>query len=94
MLDVNNLEIGKVYYVDIDCDGLDHWLFKKDVASPKTHVNAITSCRYCMCLDNGYLNNGNASHLCNDMEIKVLKPANLNYIAIWNRTFNDNIEMV
>lgn len=93
MLNVNNLEIGKVYYTEVDCDGLDHWLFKKDVASPKTNVEAITSCRYCMCLDNNHRNYGGASHVCDDADIKVLKPANPNYIAIWNRTFNDNIEI-
>lgn len=94
MLDVNNLEIGKVYYVKIDCDGLDHWLFKKDVASPRTNVEAITSCRYCMCIDGNHCNYGGASHVCNDYEIRDLRIANPNYIAIWNRTFNDNVEMV
>ena len=91
---IDNLEIGKVYYVEVDGDGFDHWLFKKDVVSPITSINAIASCRYCMCLDNGYRNNGGASRLCRNTDIKVLKPANLNHIAIWNRVFNDNIEIV
>lgn len=93
MWNANNLEIGKIYYVKIDKNGLDHWLFKKDVASPRTHVDAITSCRYCMCLDGDHRNYGSASHVCNDDEILDLRIANPNYIAIWNRTFNDNIGM-
>ena len=92
MLDVNDLEIGKVYYVEVDGDGLDHWLFKKDVVSPRTNVEAITSCRCCMCLDNRHYNNGGASCLCRDNQIRDLRIANPNYIAIWNRTFSDNIK--
>lgn len=91
---IDNLEIGKVYYVEVDGDGLDHWLFKKDVADHRTHVNAITSCRYCMCLDISHRNNGGASYLCSDSDIRDLRIANRNYIALWNKTFNDNIELV
>ena len=32
-------------------------------------------------------------YVCSDSEIKWLKPANENYIAIWNREFNDNVEL-
>ena len=94
MFDVDNLEIGKVYYVEVDGFlGMTHWLFKKDVTCPRTNIEAITSCRFCMRIDGNHCNYGGASHVCGDAAIKVLKPANPNYIAIWNRTFNDNIEI-
>ena len=92
---IDNLEIGKVYYVKTSGCECTHWLFKKDVVSPRTNCRAITSCRYCMCLDNDYINRrGNASHLCIDDDIRDLRIANRNYIVIWNRIFNDNVELV
>lgn len=90
---IDNLEIGKVYYVEISSFmGFRHWLFKKD--SPRYNYDVITSCRRCICLDNGYMNRGNASHVCCDDDIMVIKPANRNYIALWNKKFNDNIELI
>lgn len=92
---IDNLEIGKVYYVVTTNRDHSHWLFKKDVVSPRTNCDALTTCRYCMCLDNDYTNRrGDASHLCIDSDIRDLRIANRNYIALWNKTFNDNIELV
>ena len=88
------LEIGKVYYVKVHvCGHEKHWLFKKCASTRVAAGDRITSCRYCICLDTGY-SNINATAICHDASVIEIKPANRNHIAIWNRTFNDNIEMV
>lgn len=79
------LEVGKLYIVKTRYGY--NWLFKK------TAGHFITTCRCCVCLDdNSVFENG--GRVCNDDDIAWIKFANRNYIAFWNRTFNDNVEMV
>lgn len=87
MLDVNNLGIGKVYLLELKNGEL--WLFEK--ALPRITSDAIASCGYCMCLDGCYTNTYGGIVCAND-RIKLIRNANANYIAIWNRTFPDNIK--
>lgn len=86
MLDVNNLEIGKVYLLELK-NG-ERWLFEK--ARPRIIPDAITSCGYCMCLDGFTDIYGGV--VCGNDRIKQIRNANANYIAMWNRTFPDNIK--
>ena len=65
------------------------WLFKKYIAP---HIYEISSCSHAICLDDMY-KTYNVCYVCNDNEIAHLKYANENYIAIWNREFNDNIDL-
>lgn len=84
-MDVNNLEIGKLYIVKTayGC----HWLFRK---TDNLHV---ASCTMSICLDENYIGH-DCNRVCNDSEVVYIKPSNANYEAMWNRTFNENIEMV
>lgn len=82
------LEEGKIYIVKTTRGSI--WLFKKYL-SHYSH-NKITGCKGALCLDDMYKTN-DAVYVCNDSEIDYLKKANENYIAIWNRVFNDNIEL-
>lgn len=95
MLDYNNLEIGKVYYLRVKEDDYmttnetSDWLFKKG----KTVIHdTITACSSCICLDDEYIGTI-CTRVCNDDEILWIKCANANHIAIWNRTFNDNLKI-
>lgn len=79
------LEEGKIYIVKSKFSGWS-WLFKKRNADHITsHVGSI-------CLNDMYINSVEG-YSCEDNDIKYIKFANENYIAIWNRVFNDNIEI-
>lgn len=84
MLDVNNLEVGRLYIVKTAYGS--HWLFRK------ANDFAITSCTMAICLDDNYI--GGSGRVCNDSQVVYIKPSNANYEAMWNRTLNENIEMV
>lgn len=82
------LEEGKIYLVKTTRDSV--WLFKKYLG---TYLrNHITGCSMALCLDDMF-KTYHEGYVCNDSEIAYLKNANENYIAIWNREFNDNIEI-
>lgn len=82
------LEEGKIYLLKTTRGSV--WLFKKYLG---LHFrNKITGCNSALCLDDMYKTN-DAGYVCNDSEIEYLKKANENYIAIWNRVFNDNIAL-
>ena len=81
------LEEGKIYLVKITRGSV--WLFKKYMGF---FSDKISGCSCALCLDNMYkaIEEG---YVCSDGEIAWIKPANENYIAIWNRAFNDNVEL-
>lgn len=81
------LEEGKIYFVKTISDCV--WLFKKYTGRFR---DKITGCNSALCLDDMY-KSYDEGYVCNDSEIVYIKKANENYIAIWNREFNDNIEM-
>jgi hypothetical protein len=82
------LEEGKVYLVKTTRGSI--WLFKKYLG---IHFrNKITGCHGALCLDDMYKTN-EEGYVCRDDEIMWIKPANENYLAIWNRVFNDNIDI-
>ena len=82
------LEEGKIYIVKVNSGNV--WLFKK--YRGVLHADKRTGCSHALCLEVMYkaIEEG---YVCSDSEIKWLKPANENYIAIWNRVFNDNIAL-
>lgn len=82
------LEEGKIYLVKTTRGSI--WLFKK--YRGMLHNDKQASCSHALCLDDMYkaIEEG---YVCRDSEIEYLKHANENYIAIWNREFNDNIEL-
>ena len=82
------LEEGKIYLVKVSASN-SCWLFKKYRGR---FSDKITGCRKAVCLDDMYKTNDEC-YVCSDSGIKWLKPANENYIAIWNREFNDNVEL-
>ena len=84
---MNDLEIGKIYLLELKNGEL--WLFEK--ALPRITSNAITSCGYCMCLD-GRFTDIYGGVVCANDRIKQIRNANANHIAMWNRTFPDNIK--
>lgn len=82
------LEEGKIYIVKVNSGNV--WLFNK--YRGMLHADKQTSCSHALylegmyrCIEEGYV--------CRDGEIAWIKPANENYIAIWNRAFNDNVEL-
>ena len=81
------LEEGKIYLVKITRGSV--WLFKKYMGF---FSDKISGCICALCLDDMYkaIEEG---YVCRDGEIAWIKPANENYIAIWNRAFNDNVEL-
>ena len=81
------LEEGKIYIVKVNSGNV--WLFKKHYG---LHSDKITCCNCAVYLEDMYTTN-DEGYICRDSEIVNLKLANVNYIAIWNRVFNDNIEM-
>lgn len=82
------LEEGKIYIVKVNSGNV--WLFKK--YRGMLHADKQTGCSHSLCLEDMYkaIEEG---YVCRDSEIVWIKPANENYIAIWNRAFNDNVEM-
>lgn len=82
------LEEGKVYLLKTTSGRF--WLFKKYMVS---HICEISSCSNAICLNNMYKSN-RVGYVCIPSNIAYIKYANKNYIAMWNRTFNDNVEMV
>lgn len=82
------LEEGKIYLVKVTRGSI--WLFKK--YGGVLFADKRTGCTGALCLDNMYKTN-DSGYVCGDSEIEYLKKANENYIAIWNREFNDNIEL-
>lgn len=82
------LEEGKIYLVKTTHGHV--WLFKKYLG--RHFSNKITGCHGALCLDDMFKSN-DEGYVCNDSEIMYLKNANNNYLAIWNREFDDNIEL-
>ena len=82
------LEEGKIYLVKTAHGCV--WLFEKYLG--RYLRNKITGCSRALCLDDMFKTNDDG-YVCNDSEIEYLKHANENYIAIWNREFNDNVEL-
>ena len=81
------LEEGKVYLVKTTLGSV--WLFKK---YSECFRNKITSCSCSICLDDMYKTNS-VCYICDNSDIVYIKEASENYIAIWNRAFNDNVEL-
>ena len=90
------LEVGKVYYLKVKEDYYEAtsetsvWLFKK--SKPTCSNDTITTCSASMCLDEGYIGT-HCIRVCNDDEVLLIKRADANHLAIWNRTLNDNVEI-
>ncbi len=82
------LEEGKIYIVKVNSGNV--WLFKK--YRGMLHNDKQTGCSHALCIEDmgKYTEEG---YVCRDSEIVWLKLANENYIAIWNREFNDNVEL-
>lgn len=82
------LEEGKIYIVKVNSGNV--WLFKK--YRGMLHSDQQTSCSHALYIEDMYKAT-EEGYVCRNSEIVWLKPANENYIAIWNRVFNDNIEL-
>lgn len=82
------LEEGKIYIVKVNSGNV--WLFKKFRFA--VYPDEKTGCSGALCLKDMY-KNGSEGYVCLNDEIEWVKPANENYLAIWNRTFNDNVEL-
>jgi hypothetical protein len=82
------LEEGKIYIVKVNSGSV--WLFKKYRGI--LYDDKQTGCSHALCLDDMY-KAIEVGYVCRDNEIVFLKKANENYIAIWNRAFNDNVEL-
>lgn len=82
------LEEGKIYIVKVNSGNV--WLFKK--YRGMLHADKLAGCSHALCLKDmdKYIEEG---YICRDSEIVWKKTANENYIAIWNREFNDNVEL-
>lgn len=81
------LEEGKIYLVKTTFG--DVWLFKKYTGGFR---DKITRCNGALCLDDMFKTNL-VGYVCHNSDIEYYKNANENYIAIWNRVFNDNVEI-
>ena len=81
------LEEGKIYLVKTTRGSV--WLFKKYLGF---FSDRISGCSCALCLDDMY-KDIEEGYVCRDNEIACIKNANENYLAIWNRVFNDNIEL-
>lgn len=81
------LEEGKVYLVKTTRGSV--WLFKK---YSECFRNKMTSCYRSICLDDMYKTN-TVGYICDNSNIVYIKEASDNYISIWNREFNDNVEL-
>lgn len=82
------LEEDKIYIVKMNSGNV--WLFNKYRGI--LYDDKQTGCSCALCLEDMDKYIG-ASYVCRDNEIVWIKPANENYIAIWNRVFNDNISL-
>ena len=82
------LEEGKIYIVKVNSGNV--WLFKKSRYS--VYPDEKTGHSRALCLKDRYTS-VEEGFVCYNSEIKWIKPANENHIAIWNREFNDNIEL-
>ena len=81
------LEEGKIYLLKTTRGSV--WLFKKYLGF---FSDKISGCNCAVCLGDMYTTHGEG-YVCSDNEIACIKNANENYLAIWNRVFNDNIEL-
>ena len=81
------LEEGKIYLLKTTHGSV--WLFKKYLGF---FSDRISGCSCALCLDYMY-KAIEVGYVCRDGEIAWIKPADENYLAIWNRVFNDNIEL-
>ena len=81
------LEEGKIYLLKTTRGSV--WLFKKYLGF---FSDKISGCSCALCLGDMY-KAVEAGYVCRDNEIACIKNANENYLAIWNRVFNDNIEL-
>ena len=82
------LEEGKIYIVKVNSGNV--WLFKK--YRGMFHGDKQTGYSRSLCLE--YMaRQMEEGYICRDSEIEWIKTANENYLAIWNRVFNDNIEL-
>lgn len=84
---MNDLKIGDIYVLEL-VDG-SSWLFEKSTTSRAS--DRITSTCCCVCLDDGYTYR-HSGVVCTDDRIRHIRFPNKNHIAIWNRTFPDNIK--
>lgn len=80
------LEEGNIYIVKVNRG--DVWLFKKCRCGLLTDIK--TGCYQALCLEDMFKSRVRG-YVCSDSQVVWIKPANENYIAIWNREFNDNI---
>lgn len=77
------LEVGKLYIVKTIHY---NWLFKKSSG------HYIASCYCCVCLDDNSIFEDYGT-VCGDADIVWIKPASRNYIVVWNRMFDDNVNL-
>lgn len=82
------LREGSIYLVKTSSNNT--WLFKK-LSHGRDNGNK-TGCSCALCLTDMYKSE-EPSYVCHNNEIKYLKEANANHIAIWNREFDDNVEL-
>lgn len=82
------LEEGNIYIVKLFNGSV--WLFEKSIY--EVYSDKRTSCSRAFCLTSMY-KSVREGFVCYNDEIEWIKPANENYIAIWNREFDDNIEL-
>jgi hypothetical protein len=82
------LEEGNIYIVKVNSGNV--WLFKK--YKGMYNCDKQTGCSRSLCLTDMY-RSVEESYICRNNEIVWIKPANENYLAIWNRVFNDNVEL-
>lgn len=82
-------EDGKIYHMETSAsDEGSVWIFRY---SPYNETFAtLTGCNYCLRIDNegriAYIDKLHG-YIGNDSKVEVLKPANENEIAIFNRVF-------
>lgn len=81
------LEEGKIYLLKTTRGSV--WLFKKYLGF---FSDKISGCSCALCLEDMYTTH-DEGYVCRDNEIACIKDSNENYLAIWNRVFNDNIEL-
>lgn len=82
------LEEGNIYIVKLFNGSV--WLFEKSIY--EVYSDKRTSYSRAFCLKDMYKSK-DEGFVCRNNAIVWIKPANDNHIAIWNRVFNDNIEL-
>lgn len=82
------LEEGKIYLVKLLSGSV--WPFEKSIY--EVYSDKKTSCSRTFCLTNMY-KSVSEGFVCYNNEIEWIKHANENYIAVWNREFDDNITL-